>query len=138
MRFVVNPDRYAVDAIAGETIVMDMLEGHLFLFEAGAARVFNSLERGVDLEALLVAIEARYGESEAVAVREFVAGLVAKQILAPSPEEDSDPASSQETDWPSELGELSLTEYDDITSIITMDPIHDVDPRRGWPFDERT
>jgi hypothetical protein len=32
------------------------------------------------------------------------------------------------------IGEFLVTQYDDMTSIITMDPIHDIDIQRGWPF----
>ena len=67
-----------------------------------------------------------------------MASLIAKGLLTEvaSPAPDGDAIGHAE--WPADLGGLLLSEYDDMTSIITMDPIHDVDPQRGWPFDERT
>ncbi len=59
-------------------------------------------------------------------------GLVTENLSADGPSQEDAPDS-----WPPVLGELRLTEYDDMTNIITMDPIHDVDPKRGWPFDGR-
>lgn len=137
MQYSYDPDRYAVDPLDGETIVMDLLNGRLFLLEEGAAVVWDSLTGGLTLEALEATIRARYGDAAAEGLHEFVAGLLAKGLLAEASGTAPAAGHASDGDWPAEFGALRLTEYDDMTSIITMDPIHDVDPRRGWPFDER-
>lgn len=116
---------------------MDLLNGRLFLLEEGAAVVWDSLTGGLTLEALEATIRARYGDAAAEGLHEFVAGLLAKGLLAEASGTAPAAGHASDGDWPAEFGALRLTEYDDMTSIITMDPIHDVDPRRGWPFDER-
>jgi hypothetical protein len=137
MQYVLDTNRYAIDPLDGEIIVMDMLEGRLFLFEEGGAVVWDCLARGVPVEVFEREIAARYGEATLDAVRVFVASLVAKDLLIEGVPEAAVVGAMRHTDWPADLGELRMSEYDDMTSIITMDPIHDVDPKRGWPFDER-
>jgi len=41
--------------------------------------------------------------------------------------------SPAELPWPDSFVPPGLEKYDDIADIITMDPIHDVDPAKGWP-----
>jgi hypothetical protein len=140
MRYRCDPDRFAVDPVDGETIVMDLVDGRLFLLEDGAAVVWDLLAAGTRADVLLEAVQARHGAPVRDDVATFVAGLVARGLLvevAASPgDDDADDATAVTAlDLSPTLGELRLTEYDDMTSIITMDPIHDVDPSRGWPFD---
>jgi len=141
MRYCCDPDRFAVDPVDGETIVMDLVDGRLFLLEDGAAVVWDLLAGGTRSDVLLEAVQARHGAAAHDDVATFVAGLVARGLLVEVPAGAGDAdgaAATTAVDLPPTLGELRLTEYDDMTSIITMDPIHDVDPSRGWPFDAAT
>ena len=64
----------------------------------------------------------------------FVQSLQEKGILLEVSDDSSVNSLPIPFVWPEELGEIVVTEYDDMSSIITMDPIHDVDPNKGWPF----
>jgi hypothetical protein len=138
MRYRCDPNRFAVEAVHGETIVMDLVDGRLFLLEDGAAVVWDQLAGGTPSEVLVGAVPARHGTAVRDDVITFVANLVTRGLLveASPGEEEADWAAAVEL--PPTLGVLRLTEYDDMTSIITMDPIHDVDPSRGWPFETST
>jgi hypothetical protein len=141
MRYRCDPDRFAVDPVDGETIVMDLVDGRLFLLEDGAAVVWDLLAAGTRADVLLEAVQARHGAAVRDDVATFVAGLVTRGLLvevAAGADDADGAAAATAVDLPPTLGELRLTEYDDMTSIITMDPIHDVDPRRGWPFGAAT
>ena len=138
MRYRHDPARFAVDTVDGETIVMDLVDGRLFLLEDGGAAVWDLLVGGVPLDVLEAAVEQRFGASVRDDVRTFVTGLVAQGLIAEASDAGDTPAAPgvpAAPELPAELGELRITAYDDMTSIITMDPIHDVDPDRGWPFD---
>ncbi len=138
MRYHCDPDRFAVDPVDGETIVMDLVDGRLFLLEGGAAVVWDLLADGVTSDALLEAVQERHGKAEHDDVHAFIADLVDRGLLvgvAVGVGEAGGRAAAGIVELPPTLGELHITEYDDMTSIITMDPIHDVDPSRGWPFD---
>lgn len=136
-RFDVDGARFLSDHLDGEIIVMDMLQGRLFLLEEGAAILWERVLSGQSRESIMAAIQSRYGGADYAAADGFLnrllaLGLVTENLSADGPSQKDEPIS-----WPPVLGELRLTEYDDMTNIITMDPIHDVDPKRGWPFEGR-
>jgi hypothetical protein len=149
LRLQIDEKRYLSDTLADETIVMDMLEGRLFLFETGAAVLWNNLLKGSTKSVLLDEIESRYGHVALKEVDVFLERLMTLGLLSEVNGDEVLPSdvpvntatdmtpNAQVEQWPNELGELSLTEYDDMTSIITMDPIHDVDPNQGWPFESQ-
>lgn len=132
MKYRVDPARFAIDTIESETIVMDLVDGRLFLLESGAAVVWDLVSGGVPLDLLEAAVEQACGVAVRDDVRAFVADLCVLGILEEATEDVPAPTS---VTIEAELGPLIITAYDDMTSIITMDPIHDVDPSRGWPFD---
>ena len=135
-RFVVDTKRFAIDTIDGETIVMDLVGGHLYLFEEGASTLFEFLTQGAIVPTLEQDVENRYGLPHRQLFANFVENLVEKEILIAISEDSSDAVLTPQLAWPEKLGEIIVSEYDDMSSIITMDPIHDVDPTKGWPFQE--
>ena len=135
-RLVVDTARFAIDTIDGETIVMDLVGGRLYLFEGGASTLFELLAAGASVPLVEQEVENRYGERHRRDFVDFVQSLVKNQLLVDSVDEQVETLSSGKTVWPEKLGEIIVSEYDDMSSIITMDPIHDVDPEKGWPFKE--
>jgi hypothetical protein len=137
IKLEVDEKRYLSDALDGETIVMDMLQGRLFLLEAGAAVLWDRLLKGDTRETLMQAIESHYGSIVHAEAETFLNRLIALGLVSETNGDSVPLTDIAGLTWPTELGELALTEYDDMTSIITMDPIHDVDPSQGWPFKSR-
>ena len=135
-KLIIDKKRFAIDTFEGETIVMDLVEGRLYLFEGGASTLFEFLSLGAEVETLEQDIETRYGPTHHQLFTEFVQGLVEKEILVTVSEFSSDTFFASQLAWPEKLGDIIISEYDDMSSIITMDPIHDVDPEKGWPFKE--
>ena len=131
-RFSVQESRFAVDDLDGESIVMDLLDGKLYLFEAGAAVLLKQILLGESTEHMELFVEKMYGQEALMAFQNLLQRLVEKGVL--SELTSSQEVSSSESDWPATLGEIVIHEYDDMSSIITMDPIHNVDSGRGWPF----
>ena len=135
-RFVVDTKRFAIDTFDGETIVMDLVGGHLYLLEGGASTLFEFLTQGASIATLEHDVENNYGVANRQLFNDFVESLVEKEILVIVSEFSSDEVLTPQLAWPEKLGEIIVSEYDDMSSIITMDPIHDVDPTKGWPFQE--
>jgi hypothetical protein len=132
-RFSVKESRFAIDALDGETIVMDLLDGRLYLFEAGAAVLLGQILAGNNTEHIELTVEKMYGQEALMAFQNLLRELVEKGVFVEVP--SSQDLVSLQSDWPASLGEIVVSEYDDMSSIITMDPIHDVDSGRGWPFE---
>jgi hypothetical protein len=135
-RLSVNTKRFAIDTFGGETIVMDLVAGHLYLFEGGASTLFEFLTQGAAVATLEQDVENNYGVANRQLFSDFVQSLVEKEILINVSEVSLDAFPTPQLVWPEKLGEIIVSEYDDMSSIITMDPVHDVDPAKGWPFQE--
>ena len=138
IRFVIDTKRFLCDPLDGEVIVMDTVSGRLFLLEQAAAALWESLTKGETRESIISTINLRYGPveqaaTEACLMRLVELGLIAEVVL----NDENVRMESTDHHWPAVLGEFLITQYDDMTSIITMDPIHDIDPQRGWPFEGR-
>lgn len=136
--FIVDPARFASDALDEETIVMDLVSGRVFLLEMGAAYLWHHVLRGTSRQNIIDAVDIRYGSATRIACEAFLDRLVELELTAEVEVLRDLDAGPETLPWPIALGELVLTQYDDMTSIITMDPIHDVDPERGWPFNDRS
>jgi len=133
MRYSVNKARFAVEELQDETIVMDLVGGRLFLLEGAASLAWRRLGCGESFEDVAKAVYQRYGEASSVNFVNFVKLMCERGVLE---EVAGDPHHHQQEDpWPQVLGDFTVSEYDDLSSIITMDPIHDVDSTRGWPFE---
>ena len=132
--YVVDKSRFAVDELDGETMLMDLVEGRLVLLESGSAKLWPWLASGVSIRVLQNHVAEREGEGAAESFSEVVNRLVSLGALVPVTD-DSSSGQPENAELPQVLGEFLISEYDDISNIITMDPIHDVDPARGWPFD---
>ena len=134
-RFFVDIKRFCCDAIDREVIIMDTVSGRLFLLEQAAALLWERIINSETREAILYNINTRYGPVKNKAAEDFLKHLIQLELVTEifSDDENLSPKSTDQH-WPEMIGEFLVTQYDDMTSIITMDPIHDIDIQRGWPF----
>ena len=134
-RFYVDIKRFCCDAIDREVIIMDTVSGRLFLLEQAAALLWERIINSETREAILYNINTRYGPVKNKAAEDFLKHLIQLELVTEifSDDENLSPKSTDQH-WPEMIGEFLVTQYDDMTSIITMDPIHDIDIQRGWPF----
>ena len=134
MRYVVDTTRHAVETLGHETIILDLFDGRLFLLEDGASHVWARLTNGESIDHLVAEVEVRYGKTCRCDVETLISALLSAGLLAESEE------CTAEADgmlWPDVLDKLHLSQFDDMTHIITMDPLHDVDPGVGWPVNRQ-
>ena len=125
LRLKVDTQRFIIDRLEGETIVIDSVDGRLFLFEGDSAEVWNAICAGPARDAVI----GMAGNDQTGIVADFVARLEAIGLVQESGETANDVALPSLNN----LTVLDVTQYDDMSSIITMDPIHDIDPEKGWP-----
>lgn len=124
--------RFPHDTIDGETVLIDSEKGHLFLFLGVGPKLWEHLLAGTSDEALVNEVTARYGAAAAAPTRAFLDALEQAQMLRDEPSPSAAPASAS-TAWPETFVAPILERYDQIADIISMDPIHEVDPNKGWP-----
>jgi hypothetical protein len=123
--------RFPNDTIDGETVLIDVEKGHLFLFTGIGPLIWQRLGSGISAQVLVDEIASRYGESAAAPTRTFIESLEAAEMLRGDAPSDQPPPA--DVSWPSSFVAPALEQYDQIADIISMDPIHEVDSSKGWP-----
>ena len=145
-RLTVNQARFAHDTVDGEALIIDTLTGQLILLNGLATTLWERLRPGVAADQLLAEVRHQYGDDAAATTGEFLHELQSSGLVVETdgpatqtdPSDPSDPSDhgTHEFDavvWPATYLPPTIERIDDIADIMSMDPIHDVDPSRGWP-----
>jgi hypothetical protein len=127
----VDRERCPSDTLDAETIVIDGRTGRVYVFSGVASIVWDAAVVGVERSAVDEAVARRYGAAPATLIGEFVDRLADLGLLVERDGNSSAPLA--DADWPDEFVAPAIEEIDDVADIITLDPIHEVDPNRGWP-----
>lgn len=122
--------RFPHDTIDGETVLIDSEKGHLFLFTGIGSSLWQRVALGATIDGVVAESIERYGESAGNPTRQFLEKLAEAEMLRRGLPHVAAPA---EIDWPTTFAVPIIERYDEISDIISMDPIHEVDPARGWP-----
>ena len=135
--YALNSDTFAAQTFPEEVIVLDVHNGTYFALSGNAPAAWHALISGVDVDAFATTIaEATGHEPSAVAadLNDFVALLVSDTILstaagvgiAAKPTGGDLAAQTKYTGFVRE-------KHADLDELLVLAPVHDVDPRRGWP-----
>jgi Coenzyme PQQ synthesis protein D (PqqD) len=127
-----SSDRVVSETIDGEVVAIDLESGRYYSLEGPAARAWEAIQAGQDVEGIVdaVAAEASVGGDEARAdVVAFLAELEAEGLLLDG--NGDGPAPGSPAPGPGHVT-LVLHRYTDMQDLIVLDPIHDVD-ETGWP-----
>jgi hypothetical protein len=121
-------DRVVSEVIDGEVVAIDLESGRYYSLEGPAAKAWEAVREGQDVDGIsaAVAAEAGVGIDEARPdVAAFLAELIAEGLVA------ADADGHQPPEAPGRVP-LVLHRYTDMQDLIVIDPIHDVD-ESGWP-----
>ena len=132
-----NEERVFVDSVDGELVALQVETGAYFTFNEAATAVINDLAAGHDEAEIAAALEAIAGSDAPATLDAFLADIVDKGIMerfdgtaAPGL---AAPSCSDITLNGGTL-ELLVDGYDDVAAYFMIDPIHEVDPNKGWPI----
>ena len=122
--------RFVHETIDDETVLLDAVRGHLFLFTGLGSWLWHRMQRGATVDDAVGEVSARFGAEAAGPTRRFLEALVDAEML---PTERSAQIPMTEMPYPERFEAPALEKYDDIADIVAIDQIHDVDPAKGWP-----
>jgi hypothetical protein len=114
--------------IDGEVVAIDLQSGRYYSLEGPAARAWEALRDGQDVDGIVAAVADEVGLSADDVrpdVSAFVAELTAEGLLATVDGDAQAPAGPGRVP-------LVLNRYTDMQDLIVLDPIHEVD-ETGWP-----
>ena len=123
-----NVARFPSETIEGETILIDSEKGVLLLLSGSAPWIWDRFTGGANRDALVAAVAAGFGDAAAAEVAAFIDSMLAIGLLSPCHEVGADA-----TALPDAFATPAMETFEDISEIIMMDPIHEVDPNAGWP-----
>jgi hypothetical protein len=126
-----DTSRFPHDTVDGETVIIDSTAGRLFLLTGLGSWIWQRMVLGHTTGGLVGDVAARYGAEAGREAAQFLASLLENEMLRDDPCDP--PAAGRYLPLPEAFVSPSLETYDDIADIIAMDPIHDVDPTKGWP-----
>ncbi|CAB4323652.1 MAG: hypothetical protein F2520_06905 [Actinobacteria bacterium] len=125
---IVDSSRCTFETLGDETLVIDTTTGTLFVLRGLAVVVWSALTLGAARPSTLVLeATARYGAETGEVFRSMFDGLAG--VFATAPVETA------VIEWPEAVDPPTFERFDDIADILTLDPIHDVLPEAGWPFE---
>ena len=131
--YFADTTRFPHETIDGETVLIDSTKGHLYLFAGTGPWLWQRLITGGTLEEVVAESVARYGEPAGEPTRHFLDTLTEAQMLLPGAPPSAQVAEVHPTPWPAAFAAPVIERYDEISDILSMDPIHEVDPAKGWP-----
>ena len=132
----INLEKVAHETIDDEVIIINLDTGTYYNLVGVALDIWQGLEAGASVDQIADALCAVYGITTVIsreAVDGFLASLLAEEILAPV---DASAPSSAPFQLPDRSGETFtppvLTTHTNMSDLLMLDPIHDVD-EQGWP-----
>ena len=131
--YFADTGRFPHDTIDGETVLIDAEKGHLFLFTGTGPCLWQRLASGGTIDDVVAESTARYGEAAGTPTRQFLEKLIEAHMLRPNVPPSSTSAEIPTAPWPATFVAPTFERYDEISDILSMDPIHEVNPAQGWP-----
>ena len=126
-----DTSRFPSETMDGETVLIDADRGHLLLLTGLGPWLWSRFERATDPAAVLAELESAFGIEARTECAEFIASMGTLELLV-------EPAAATESPDPTPPLPATyirpvIESFEDISEIIQMDPIHEVDPNAGWP-----
>ncbi len=125
------------EIIQGEAILVNLQNGKYYSADGSGAEIWDAIEKGVPLPRVVELISAEYdGPPDEIraAVYAFADELVREGLIVAA---DTDDDAGTPPPLPSSQAKSPFTppvlrQYTEMTDLLLLDPIHDVDDS-GWP-----
>lgn len=138
LNYTINPRGIACEHFQDETIILNLPKGSYYSLKGTGQLIWSQLEKNTASSeiAALLSVQYHITTDEALAALEpFIKKLAQEELIA---ETDAvhHTASAVETFTPNRepFTEPVLEVYTDMQELLMLDPIHDADPGKGWPY----
>ncbi len=131
--YLFNDRTFAFESFDDEVVVLDIVQGTYFTLNGWIVEAWPALRAAQPLAAIAAEVarhHGRPGEEIAAELEAVVGELTAAGILvAAAPASLALPLALSDAPFRS----LAFERHSDMEELLTLDPIHDVDPAMGWP-----
>lgn len=125
--FRVNSPAVVFDASADDTVIINLVSGRYFRLDAVSSLAWNALVASGSRAAFA---SSAANETELVtSMDDMITALVDEELIVEAPAGDA----VAENPEPWTFAGFTLESFSDLEDILGLDPIHEVDPNKGWP-----
>jgi hypothetical protein len=115
------------DQIDGEVLVIDLTVGHYFRIKGSTTHLWDLLISGINVPEIFDSCKNFPEKKDEI--QTHIEALISHNLIVPNPE---NPSGSEKIDsWDFET--FSIEKFTDLEDILGLDPIHEIDPEKGWP-----
>lgn len=138
--YVINRQEILFEEFEDETVLINTISGYYYSLSDSGTHILHLLQDGCALKDLPAAL---FGESKeswpSPQIEEFVSKLVEEGILVARSEGERE---GEPTDFekgappfqhPGSFRAPVLERFDDVSELLLIDPVHQVDLQYGWP-----
>ncbi len=142
-RIRINIPKIVHETIDGETVILDLDKGNYYSLVGIGADIWGFMENDATMGSIIEIISNNYqgerGDID-VAINKFVSELMHEGLVVPYNENNPENEESSHVQVQTGLKENKpsfeipkLNKYTDMQDLLLLDPIHEVDDKKGWP-----
>ena len=142
-RIKINVPKIVHETIDGETVILNLDKGNYYSLVGIGADIWAFIENDATVGSIIEKISNNYqgerGDID-VAINKFVSELMQEGLVIPDNENNPENEESSHIQVQTGLNEnkpsfeaLKLNKYTDMQDLLLLDPIHEVDDKKGWP-----
>lgn len=142
-RIKINVPQIVHETIDGETVILDLDKGNYYSLVGIGADIWGFMENDATMGSIIEKISNNYqgerGDID-VAINKFVSELMQEGLVIPDNENNPGNEESSHVQVQTGLKENKpgfeapkLNKYTDMQDLLLLDPIHEVDDKKGWP-----
>ena len=126
--FKLNSPNVIFDSIGGEVLVINLKVGHYFRLKEDSSALWSLIMSGNTLTEIIEFLSIP--ESQHDQILKFTQELVSLDLVLETEKIQGLQMNPQSLD----CRNLTIEKFTDLEDILGLDPIHEVDESKGWPF----
>ena len=129
-RYAINAPDVVAEDFNGETVILNLANGHYFSLCGIACSIWSLLLAGHTPRTIFMNIEVQRPEL-LDELSQFVKHLIELNLISPQRDANAVSAELIDVSWSGDKPAIEI--HEDLAELISADPIHDVDEEAGWP-----
>jgi len=136
--YIINPRGIATEHFPDETIILNLPKGNYYSLRGTGQLIWEQLEKRVNTDYILHVLSNQYATTSTIAqpaLETFLNQLFQEELIQ---ENTTAETTSMPEVSPNNAGQPfvapALEVYTDMQELLMLDPIHDSDAEKGWPY----
>lgn len=140
-KLVINTEQVSSEIFGEEAVVVNFMTGKYFGMTGSAPVIWQLFETPVTRDDVINSLKGLHGKTDELIeqVKTFIDVLLQENLIIYAGELPGENSHSKAIILNPDILKLPpvIEIFDDLQELIVLDPIHDADPERGWPAQQR-